>query len=196
MIRLQSQWLLIYPFDLTPCSVHQLWQLTAIRGRKRPQLRIRGDIAPTVNVLVTCCKEDPDVILDTVRAACVVDYPRDRFRVTVCDDGADPDLKAGVKAMKEMFPNLYYHARVKVKGVPHHFKAGNLIAATEFVASLEGGPAEFLAALDADMIPEHDWLSAIMAPLCVDPKMALSCPPQVSRDMAVAGTIYLTDITT
>jgi len=117
--------------------------------------------------------------MDTVRAACMVDYPRDRFRVVVCDDGADPEIKQATESMKEQFPNLYYHARVKIKGVPHHFKAGNLIAATEFVATLDGGPAEYIAALDADMIPEAEWLRAIMAHLAIDPKLALSCPPQL-----------------
>lgn len=168
--------------------VHQLWQLTAIRGRKRKQLRLCGDIAPTVNVLVTCCKEDPDLILDTVRAACMIDYPRDRFRVTVCDDGADPELRTAIELLKESFPNLYYNARVKIKGVPHHFKAGNLIAATEFVSTLEGGPAEYLAALDADMIPEPDWLRSIIAHLAMDPKLSLACPPQVSTEWHPGGS--------
>lgn len=131
-------------------------------------------------MLITCCKEDPDIVLDTLRAACSVDYPSDRFRVTVCDDGNDPVLRKAVDVLKDSYPNLYYHARVKVKGVPHHFKAGNLMGATEFVAQLEGGSGEYLAALDADMIPEADWLRAIMSHLAVDPKLALSCPPQVS----------------
>lgn len=163
-----------------PAIMHQLWQLTSFRGRKRPQLRLRGEYVPTVNVLITCCKEDIDVVLDTVRAACAQDYPSDRLRVIVSDDGGDNELKKAVEELRDsVWPNLYYFARIKVKGVPHHFKAGNLRAATAFVDGLEGGAGEFIACLDADMIPEPEWLRAILAHQVIDPKMALTCPPQM-----------------
>jgi hypothetical protein len=75
------------------------------------------------------------------------------------------------------YPNLYYHVRVKTK--PHHAKAGNLIGGTDYVTKLEGGAGEYIAALDADMIPEPDWLRAVVAHAVRDPKMALVCPPQL-----------------
>jgi len=153
--------------------------MLSIRGRSRPKLRIRGDDVPTVDVLITCCGEDVDVVLDTTRAACAVDYPVERFRVVVLDDGKDAELGKAVNNLSQQFPNLYYHARVKIKGVPHHFKAGNLTGGTDFVTKLEGGEGEYIAALDADMIPETDWLRAIIAHMVHDPKMALVCPPQV-----------------
>ena len=128
---------------------------------------------------MTCCKEDVDVVIDTTRAACAVDYPQDRFRVVVCDDGADLDLREAVEALTLEYPNLYYHARIKEKGKPHHFKAGNLIAATEMVELLPGGGGEYIAALDADMIAEADWLRCIIAHLIDNPRLALACPPQL-----------------
>lgn len=156
-----------------------MWQLLHIKGRSRPKLRLVGDIVPTVDVFVTCCKEDVDVVLDTTRAAATVDYPADRFRVVVLDDGADPELKEAIENLGREYPNVYYFARIKIKGVPHHAKAGNLIGGTEFVTKLPGGCGEHIAALDADMIPEPDWLRSIMAHMVADPKMALVCPPQV-----------------
>jgi cellulose synthase/poly-beta-1,6-N-acetylglucosamine synthase-like glycosyltransferase len=119
-------------------------------------------------------------VLDTTRAACGVKYPLDRFRVVVLDDGSDPDLQKAVESLSVDYPNLYYHARIKVKGVPHHAKAGNLIGGTDFVTRLEGGAGEFIAALDADMIPEEDWLNAIIPHFISHPRLALACPPQVS----------------
>jgi hypothetical protein len=47
--------------------------MLSIRGRSRPKLRIRGDEVPTVDVFITCCGEDVDVVLDTTRAAAAVD---------------------------------------------------------------------------------------------------------------------------
>ncbi|TVY83419.1 Cellulose synthase catalytic subunit [UDP-forming] [Lachnellula suecica] len=162
-----------------PALLHQLYQMLSIRGRSRPKLRIRGDDVPTVDVFITCCGEDVDIVLDTARAACVVDYPQDRFRVVVLDDGKDAELEKAIDDLNAQFPNLYYHARIKIKGKPHHFKAGNLTGGTDFVTTLEGGPGEFMAPLDADMIPEPDWLRAIIAHMVNDPKMALVCPPQL-----------------
>ena len=165
------------PID--PQLLQQLFQVLSIRTRSRPKLRLTGNNVPTVDILVVCCNEDIDVILDTVRSACLVDYPRDKFRVAVGDDGKDADLKKAVEALSKIYPNLYYNARVVPKGTPHNFKAGNLRAGTEFLAQLPGGPAEYLAGLDADMIASPDWLRASLPHMVTDPKVALACPPQV-----------------
>ena len=76
----------------------------------------------------------------------------------VLDDAADIGLRKSIEALAILCPNVYYYARTKVKGVPHHYKAGNLMGGTDFVTKLEGGPGEYIAALDADMIPEPEWL--------------------------------------
>ena len=165
--------------------------MLSVRGRTRPKLRIRGDNVPTVDVFITCCGEDVDVVLDTARAACAVDYPQERFRVVILDNGKDAELEKSCNDLTaNEYPNLYYHARIKIKGVPHHFKAGNLTGGTNLVMKLEGGEAEYIAALDADMIPEPDWLRAIIAHMVHDPKMALVCPPQVSNSNIVHPQQY------
>lgn len=112
-------------------------------------------------------------------AAAAVDWPTDRFRVVVLDDGGSGELQKAVETLALVYSNVYYTARTKVKGVPHHFKAGNLNHGLHFVHGLPGGAGDYIAALDADMIPEPDWLRAIIAHLVIDPKLALSCPPQV-----------------
>jgi cellulose synthase/poly-beta-1,6-N-acetylglucosamine synthase-like glycosyltransferase len=177
-------------FVTFPQLFYAFYSFLALRGRTRPKLRLRGNNAPTVDVFVTCCKEDIDIILDTARAACAVDYPQDRFRVVVCDDGADPVLREAVIALREQHANLFYWARTKVKGKPHHFKAGNLIAATEMVTRLPSGAGEFIAALDADMIPEPHWLRTLMAHMVIDDKMSLVCPPQLFYNLPAGDPLY------
>lgn len=54
-----------------PAVFHQAWLILAARGRIRAKLRLVGPNAPTVDVLITCCKEDVDVILDTARAVSI-----------------------------------------------------------------------------------------------------------------------------
>jgi cellulose synthase/poly-beta-1,6-N-acetylglucosamine synthase-like glycosyltransferase len=132
-----------------------------------------------VDVFITCCGEEDDLVLDTLRAACNLDYPRDRFRVILLDDGKSPGLESACGGLAKTYPNVFYMARIKVPGVPHHFKAGNLNYGLDQVHLLPGGAGKFMAALDADMIPEPDWLRAVLPHLIVDPKMALACPPQL-----------------
>ena len=163
-----------------PIMFHSLWSMYVVRTRKRKQLRLRGDVVPTIDVLITCCGEDIDLILNTTRAACSIDYPVDSFRVIVLDDGRSASLNRAIHALGGRYPNLFYRSRQKLPGVPHHFKAGNLNYGLEQTQLLEGGRAQFVAALDADMIAEPHWLRAILPHMLLDEKCALVCPPQVS----------------
>jgi hypothetical protein len=163
-----------------PTYGHLFMTMFMLSPRKRPKLRLTGDDVPDVDVFVTCCREETDLVLDTVKAACDIDYPVDRFRVVVLDDGRDQDLQEECERLQQTtYFNLYYMAREKIPGKPHHFKAGNLNYGFEEVAKLPGGASHFAAALDADMIPEKHWLRALMPHMLVDERMALSCPPQL-----------------
>ncbi|KAJ4328874.1 hypothetical protein N0V84_000662 [Fusarium piperis] len=162
-----------------PSLMHNTWTMWSMKKRQRPKLRLTGNEVPTVDAFITCCGEDDDLVMDTVRAACDLDYPRDRFRVVILDDGKSAGLEAQCAKLSLTYPNLYYMARVKVPGQPHHFKAGNLNYGLDQMHLLPGGAGQFMAALDADMIPERDWLRAVLPHLLVDPKMALACPPQL-----------------
>ncbi|TKA63188.1 hypothetical protein B0A55_10204 [Friedmanniomyces simplex] len=90
----------------------------------RPHLRLEGDDVPTVDVLITSCGEDIDVILDTVLAACSTDCPVDRFRIFLCDDGRSEEVCNRISAPREKYPNVYYVSRPKPE-IPD-YKAGNL----------------------------------------------------------------------
>ncbi|ENH65146.1 Cellulose synthase catalytic subunit [UDP-forming] [Fusarium oxysporum f. sp. cubense race 1] len=162
-----------------PSLMHNTWTMWSMKKRNRPKLRLTGNDVPTVDAFITCCGEDDDLVMDTVRAACDLDYPRDRYRVILLDDGKSSGLEEACAKLSMTYPNLYYMARVKIPGQPHHFKAGNLNYGLDEVHKLPGGAGQFMAALDADMIPERDWLRAILPHMLIDPKMALACPPQL-----------------
>lgn len=144
-----------------PSMMHNTWTMWSMKKRSRQKLRLRGDDVPTVDVFVTCCGEDDEVVIDTIRAACDLDYPIDRFRVIILDDGASASLEAAVSRMAYTYNNVFYMAREKIPGKPHHFKAGNLNYGLDQVHKLPGGAGEFMAALDADMvtIPDPPQLS-------------------------------------
>ena len=192
----------------------------SIRRRHRPRLRVIGDYVPRVDVLVTCAGEDIDVILDTVKAASDVDWPRKSFRVIVLDDKNSEEVRREVQLLALKNTSIHYTARDKVPGVPSHFsrssrnlfhifcntirvatskrcfkqstysrlemlsadsvtEAGNLNHGLEYIQNIGGQKAEYVAALDADMIVERHWLRAILPHLLIDPEMAIATPPQV-----------------
>jgi cellulose synthase/poly-beta-1,6-N-acetylglucosamine synthase-like glycosyltransferase len=115
--------------------------------------------------------------VNTAEAACAIDYPVHRFRVIVLDDAGSKELSHKIENLKKSRENVYYTAREKP--LNHHFKAGNLNHGYRYVESLPGGPAPFIAALDADMIPDPKWLRALIPHLMKDDNLALAQPPQV-----------------
>jgi Glycosyl transferase family 2 len=136
-----------------PYLMNNGWAMFALKSRNRPRLRLTGNYdLPTVDVFVTCCKEDDQVVMDTVLAACDQDYPLDRFRVIILDDGQSAELQRMATEASKTWPNLIYMSREKKPGVPHHFKAGNLNYGLEQITMLPNGSGEFIGALDADMV--------------------------------------------
>ncbi|KAH8821974.1 nucleotide-diphospho-sugar transferase [Xylogone sp. PMI_703] len=156
--------------------LHALGKFSTLFGKWRPRLRLVGPIVPSIDVIVPCCNESIDVILDTVKGALAVDYPPHRRRVVVTDDGGSLELANAIAKLAIDQPNLYYTAREKTNR--SGYKAGNLNHALKFLESLPSGPAGFVASLDADMIAERRWLRTVIAHLVQDPSLGLVCPPQ------------------
>ena len=156
----------------------------------RPCYFIEGDRVPTVDVFITCCGEPINVILDTVAAAVGQDYPCSRFRVFVLDDGRDRRLREAVetrfgddKRQQENAPSplvLYLcrkdrnDIRPEIMAQP---KSGNNQFGLDETERLGG--SEYFASVDADMIPEADWLRRVIPHLVLDDRIGLACPPQV-----------------
>ncbi|QGA14093.1 hypothetical protein EYB26_001746 [Talaromyces marneffei] len=154
-----------------------LWsylQLFAIWGEWAKCLRLVGDNVPLVDIIVPCCNEPLDVLRDTILGVLAIDYPHNKYRVVVADDGACSALQDWIATLK--CQRLYYHARKK-PAIPD-FKAGNLNQAIDFMEGFPGGPAEYIASLDADMIPEKRWLRAVMPHMVLDSRMGMVCPSQ------------------
>jgi cellulose synthase (UDP-forming) len=55
------------------------------------------DHYPTVDVLITCCNEPVDIVEQGLRAALALDYPTDKLRVFVLDDGNSPAIQSMVE---------------------------------------------------------------------------------------------------
>ena len=153
-------------------------RLLASKKPQRPRLELCEDVAPAVDIFITCCGEDTGLILDTVRAACALNYPPHLIRVFILDDGASAELSHTVDALRQSVGNLYYTARKK--SPVKDYKAGNLNHGLEFTKTLPSPAADIVAGLDADMIPEPERLRRTIPHLMENRKMGLVNAPQAS----------------
>lgn len=102
-----------------------------------------GDV-PYVDVLI-CTYNEPLNLLEKTIAACTnLDYPSNKFKVHICDDGRRNSLK---KLCKEY--NINYITRDDNEGA----KAGNINNALKYIKG------DLFAVLDADMVPKKEFLS-------------------------------------
>ncbi|MCJ1250033.1 hypothetical protein MMC30_007259 [Trapelia coarctata] len=169
----------------------------------RSRYRLIGSSAPTIDVALKCCGEPLDVIINSVAAIAAQDYPSNRFRIFILDDGHDKRLQEAVEAFGEkeaQGPQVSYRSRVLAPGTRSYFKAGNLHFGLDEGERL--GASECFAALDGNMIPEPDWLRKLIPHLILEDKLALACPPEAyynvpnfdplgqQADFAIGFTLY------
>ena len=175
---------LIVPEATTACTII-LALFSGKAAQPRPDYRLRGETAPLVDIMITCCGEPLNVIVNTVLAAAAQDYPARKFRVFVLDDGRDAELRHAIDKVQlrhhqATSPSIIYLSRSIKPDEQSHFKSGNLRFGIEESQRLGSG-SELLAGLDADMIPEPDWLRRMVPHLLLDDKVAIACGPQVCR---------------
>ena len=146
--------------------------------RTRPNLCFDSQVAPTVDILITYCGEGLELLIDTVRAACALDYPRERFWVIVLDDSCSSKTKSAVQELAMIHTNLRYTSRGVE--VDTHSKAANLNHGLSYTKSLdaEGNGSELVAGLDVDMIPNPGWLKILVPHVIEDDGVAMAFIPQ------------------
>ena len=163
--------------------------------KPRPILSIEGDNVPGVDAFVVCCGEPDDVVMDTVRAACKIDWPAARLRVIVADDGKSSSLREKVEELQAKITNLYYHSRTKYAHKHHGNKAGNLnTTLVEFIANTKQGFSEIIMVIDADMIPSPEILRTLVPHAVQDPNLAMVTCAQVWHPRSTDVVALLTVI--
>lgn len=122
------------------------------------------DEIPTVDILIATYNEPVSVLRNTVAAATSQKYPKDKYKVYICDDGSREEVHLLAEE---------YGAVWAVRDKHTHAKAGNLNNCLQYYAC-----GELFAVLDADMIPKTTFLEKMVG-YFEDPKMALVQAPQV-----------------
>src|ERR1700757_1208656 len=141
--------LLLLAAELFAFSTLILGYFQTLRPLRRPPLPIGGDPAdwPTVDVLIPTYNEPLHVVKGTVVAAKAMDYPADKMRVLLLDDGRREEFRE-------------FAAQLGVEYVTRdnntHAKAGNINHA------LRGINGEFVAIFDSDHVPARSFLQTTM----------------------------------
>ncbi len=121
-----------------------IYIFTGIRKIKRKTLSdLHGNI-PTVDVFICTYNEDKNILSKTILAAQNLNYPKDKYKIYVLDDGNRSELK-------KLCDN-FYHVNYISREKNINAKAGNINNA------LKQTDGEFFTVLDADMICKPDFL--------------------------------------
>ncbi|MES2682862.1 MAG: UDP-forming cellulose synthase catalytic subunit [Pseudomonadota bacterium] len=117
---------------------------------------------PTVDIFIPTYNEPLKVVRPTVLAALDLDWPKDKLRIYVLDDGKRAQFKEFCDEV-----GVTHITRSNSK----HAKAGNLNAA---MTKTQG---EFVAIFDCDHIPTRSFLQVSMGWFKRDPKLAMTQTP-------------------
>lgn len=131
---------------------------------KRTIEPLPDDVAlwPTVDIYVPTYNESLDVVRDTVLAAQCIDYPRDKLKVYLLDDGKRSEF-----AVFAADVGVGYITRDDNR----HAKAGNLNHALKITKG------ELICIFDCDHVATRAFLQATVGPFLKDPKLALMQTP-------------------
>lgn len=117
---------------------------------------------PTVDVYIPTYNESLDVVRDTVLAAQSIDYPQDKMKVYILDDGSRKEFKQFANDVGVTYIERETH---------EHAKAGNLNHAMKLT------DGELICIFDCDHISTRIFLQATVGSFLQDPKLALIQTP-------------------
>lgn len=136
---------------------------------------------PTVDIYIPTYSEGLEVVAPTLIAACAIDYPADKYRVYVLDDGwprAHNPKTPGTVAHELLERSAALKALCARHGATWlgrennlHAKSGNMNAAMEQTSG------ELILVLDADHVPTRDILANTIGLMVQDPKLAFVQTP-------------------
>ncbi|MGG6739642.1 UNVERIFIED_CONTAM: glycosyltransferase, partial [Streptococcus suis] len=136
---------------------------TAWPLRRKPQMLTMPPAEwPTVDVFIPSYNESLDIVSLTIFAAQAIDWPQDKLRVHVLDDGRREEFR-------EFCDNIGVNYLVRSDN--KHAKAGYLNEA------LKVTDGEFVAIFDADHVPTRSFLQICMGWFYKDPKLAMLQTP-------------------
>lgn len=152
-----------------------IWPLES----KHIQLPDDTRLLPTVDVLIPTYNESDEIIRITATAASQLDYPKEKLRVYILDDGATQDKRNhpenGMAAWERHFRIRKMAGELGIgyitRETNQQAKAGNINHA------LENSDGDLVLVLDCDHVPTRDILQNTAGHFIADPKLFLVQTP-------------------
>lgn len=131
---------------------------------KRKPVPMPSDLSlwPTVDVFIPTYNEPLSVVRPTVMAALALDWPQDKIKVYILDDGRRPEFREFAESVGATHLTRPDNA---------HAKAGNINAA------LPATKGELIAIFDCDHIPTRSFLQISVGWFLQDKKLAMVQTP-------------------
>ncbi|MEO9340862.1 UDP-forming cellulose synthase catalytic subunit [Mesorhizobium sp. SB112] len=147
----------------------------------RPARKVSEENLPSVDVFIPTYNEDANLLANTMAAAKAIDYPTDRFKVWLLDDGGTLQKRNSDK-IAEAFAAEARHKELKqlceeldvfylTRDRNEHAKAGNLNN------GLAHSTGDLIAVFDADHAPARDFLRETVGYFDEDPRLFLVQTP-------------------
>lgn len=155
--------------------------ITDAPPRIAPVPVLRAQDLPSVDVLIPSYNEEPTLLRTTLVAALNADYPKEKLKVYLLDDGGTEQKRRQADALKAAEAQERHEelkalcstlgASYLTRARNEHAKAGNINAALDHVSG------ELVLILDADHVPTRDILSRTVPHFVEDPKLFLVQTP-------------------
>ncbi len=171
-----SNWWLSVPFVACNCFVACTALLLAFNNSKR-SIPLTVEVArghePLVGVIIPSASEPVDMIIATVTSVVNQNWPVERLRIVVSDDGYDDELQRRVAEFAAGVPaDVITYFRPPRRGSPERIgdsKAGNLNAA---IRLLTDANCEYVETRDADdLVADPDFLRLTVSHMMLDQRI-------------------------
>lgn len=138
------------------------FQVCWVLDRKPYPLPEDRSLWPSVDIMIPTYNEPLEVVRPTLLAAIDLDWPKDRLKVYLLDDGSREEFREYAESIGVIW----------IKREKHDFaKAGNI----NHALGITGG--ELVAIFDCDHVPCRDFLTQTVGWMVKDPKIALVQTP-------------------
>jgi cellulose synthase (UDP-forming) len=176
--------MMVYISEVYATLLFSLGIFTSLMLLNRRVINLEGvpsEELPTVDVFVPTYNEPYEIVTDTVMSAMMFEYPRERFRVHILDDGGsdqkcnDKNLEKAKNAQSRRVEFLEFAERTGANYLTRaknlHAKAGNMNSA------LKVTNGDLVLILDCDHIPTRDFLQNTVGWFMKVPRMFLVQTP-------------------
>ncbi len=173
--------LLIYLAECYSLTIHFLGMFISMWPLANEPVPLPDDPAtyPSVDILIPTYTEDPEIVKLTVAAATQIDYPRDKYRVWILDDGSTDGRRSNPATSTAAWERYYelrrvardLGARYLTREANDHAKAGNINHALTKIAG------DLVLLLDCDHVPTRDILKNTAGWFLKDEKLFLVQTP-------------------